>query len=512
MKPGALLLFLALCWAGGALVHHFTESQAAPGHAVRGARVTGGSSGVAAGRSSEEAFARHDTSGMATVLKAMINDRHEVNWVLLEERLSAMAPGDYLLVIRELDGRNELFLNHVNDAKKSLLQRAAAADARGLLALAEERAEDKEERLETVGRFCFPHAPAEVFAAILRMDGGHGIDSFSPGARLMRSVMEEANPAVALPAAEQAGMMDAYRDYFVGQMIRWADRDGPAAMAFALKYPSLLEAALVPWAGRDIDAALAWLRASPEREELVFGKPDASSVPPLDRLCQEYAKLHPHEAERFADQVKDPAFFRQSQAAGMAGEPAEKTAAWIRTLPVELQAGTCDALLMVLKDTDPEKAFALGREFPSSLVSPAGLRLLAVEARMRPAETAEFVQTAGVPDEVKDPFSEIVLGTWLMVDNPAAMRYLQSQPPGEQNGRLLLEGSQLLVYETREAAEAFAMALPDPSQRLGAFRRILELEFQNSTTAGPAQQWIESLPDPAVRAALQNPTTAAPGN
>jgi hypothetical protein len=256
--------------------------------------------------------------------------------------------------------------------------------------------------------------------------------------------------------------------------------------------------------------------------ELVFGKeavPPPGGIPsdesdpfapvyhdPLTPLYYEYAKKHPVEAARFLDRVPDRSGFYQCLAEGMADRPVEESAAWVQTLAKKERLEAASIILRNLELADPEQAFAFYRLVPE-MISRGGDGVLDFWSRREPAQTAEFLRSTPLDEGVRNRMIGRVMADWLKADREAALAYVQTQPSSEWKGRALLEASQILTDGGPGEAFAWAMTLPDLSQRLGACRQILDPGNGVPVDAEKNEQWISQLPDAALREALRKPVS-----
>jgi hypothetical protein len=177
----------------------------------------------------------------------------------------------------------------------------------------------------------------------------------------------------------------------------------------------------------------------------------------------------------------------------------EAIVAWVQKLPENLRGSVASDILPELLETDVERAYAFYKQFPESANSSTRLEMVDFQARRDPAEAAAFLQSSGLSGDAHDQALWAIVAAWRDIDPTAAQRYLESLPPSEVQGRLLMENSQILKDETREAALAWAMKLPQLSQRIGAVQSIIGDEPFGDPDI------IDRVPDAAVREALRKP-------
>jgi hypothetical protein len=429
-----------------------------------------------------------------------------MDWARLERYLDGMAAGDYLLVLRDLTETDPYFFGggERERLRDALIERAAAADTAGLLAFAENA--DHFDRLYAVASACFPHAPQAVVEAIERL--GNAAENPEEGVRHVEAVLGRLlsgeNAVPALQALAAAGFVErgplitddpfdsGYLANLEPAMAQWAGQDRAAALAFAEQHPRLLPGALHAWAAEDVEGVLAWLDASPGRRALALGGPASRSI---DDLFTAYAITHPVEAERYAGQVADLSHFHLAQANGMAHEPPEDAAAWLRSLPESDRASTASQLLgQFVSDTPAGAAELMGflKVYPEAWQSINEKSTIQGMAAQHPEALAQqVVATASLPEPQRLETLRWIMDAWQERDPAATTSFLQSLPPSEMQGRLLMENTQLLTDETREAARAYALSLPDPAQRLGAGRFILKDITGNEPTPEQAKAFIE---------------------
>ncbi len=506
MKRAPALLFLACSLAGGVLAHHFSETRAP---ARRDGHV---SSSMASHTSSPAAPpVPVDAAARARKMLAGIFSDEPLTWLELEDTRNAMQPGDYLLVLRAMERIRPNAHNFDPALTLALIDRAAETDPYGLLAFGEE----SPDYLWEIGGAAFRRDPAAALATIARYEAAN--EDHRNARNLTLELLTAAltkggveNPAASLQALVQAGMLEmaiapsGLKSSLVEVVASWVEKDAGAALAFAEQHPSLLGTALRECAARDIDTALAWLEAHPESAASAFGDWQAATqdpfaslidqVPPREKLLNEYARKHPVEAARFSDEVTNGGLFRSSQVDGMGTQPVETAAAWVRSLPQEVQVKTCQELIGTLSQWGkPDDLLALCRQFPEALPAREEDAFLSLVQR-RPDEFSQMLLTAPLSDSEKAiSLSEAML-RWREQAPEAATAFIQNLPPGDLQGRLLMDQTQLLMDGTRDAAIEYALTLPEAS-RLGALRFI-----QDSNTA--SRDWIDELTDPAMREAL----------
>ena len=96
-----------------------------------------------------------------------------------------------------------------------------------------------------------------------------------------------------------------------------------------------------------------------------------------------------------------------------------------------------------------------------------------------------------------------VVEAWRGIDRGAADEFIAALQKDEMQGRLLLEASRILADGDRDSACDFAGGLPEPAQRAGAFRRILEVEYREPDDKQHALQWIAGMSDAATRKEME---------
>jgi hypothetical protein len=153
MKRAPVLLFLGCCLAGGVLAHHFTESPRSGRRAGRNSLTA-----VSTDASPVSPSMRAEANTRAQALRNGIWPNEPLTRAEILEILDALRPEDYLLAIRAMDDRLHsdaaaaYFLDP--DLKAALDERAAEADAPGLLMYAEESFGDDGRHLEAFYAEC----------------------------------------------------------------------------------------------------------------------------------------------------------------------------------------------------------------------------------------------------------------------------------------------------------------------------------------------------------------------
>jgi hypothetical protein len=404
------------------------------------------------------------------------------DWTTLAETLDAMAPGDYLLALRALARRDEDSLDPHDRAVRALIDRAAAADVRGLLAFAEEGFSF--DRMKLAGPACFCQDADATLAVLQRMEAAIKAKTNAPHPDegkmrdvvllILREERVAAQPAATLQALSRAGVLDAdppAKPNLESVIHSWAEQDAAAAIAFAERYPQLLRAAMDEWAEQSPEAVMAWMEARPERVALTFGEwPPNIAETWRDNVLRAYARAHPVEAAQYAGKTADAPAFLGSLAEGMKQLPGNVAAAWVQSLP---EAERRDACLQQLSGYDRDggaRVLEFCRLYPEAFKeSRAG----AFEQlrRERPQELAHALLAALLTENERADSLHHLMNEWHKNAPAAADAFVQSLPPGELKGGLLMDGMELLQYG-REDALAWAGKLPDAAERAGAMRYI----------------------------------------
>jgi hypothetical protein len=495
MNRIAAVTLLVLCGAGGAFVHHLTESGGQK--RTSGSRVAGAVSAQA-----DVAALREEIVRLADELPLLARNGKSMDWIALDERLSAMKPNEFVPLLRELTRRRPGPVDHTDKLWYALVEYAAAADSKGLLAFAVEQ--ENYEKLSAVAGLCFLRIPDEVIAAILQYeknpepkekDHGHKVENLLSGA-LYRVCRRQPDQALAIGA--RTGLLDRKPPpSWLGTAIAsWVAQDADAAIKFSAPYPQLLKNAFGVWSGKDRAAALAWLKEKPERTEMVFGKSEFPGVP--DELS--------------GDAARSPEFAVQSKVGELAEKPVAESIAWVNTLSAEQRKEALPLLLSRGDNWHPDAAAALCRKFPEVLATPDAENFVRTWSLTDPAGASQFLQSVEIPADHRERLVPMAVDSWLKNDRAAALDFINAQTAGELKGLLLLDASQIVRDGDAEAVREFVMSLPDLAMRTGAARRFLEPDSRGSVPApvGLPADWIATLPDAELRTILLTPKPAPP--
>jgi hypothetical protein len=154
----------------------------------------------------------------------------------------------------------------------------------------------------------------------------------------------------------------------------------------------------------------------------------------------------------------------------MKQQPGNVVAAWVQSLP---EAERRDACLQQLSGYDRDggaRVLEFCRLYPEALKeSRAG----AFEQlrRERPQELAHALLAAPLTENERADSLHHLMNEWHKNAPAAADAFVQSLPPGELKGGLLMDGMELLQYGRADAL-AWAGKLPDAAERAGAMRYI----------------------------------------
>lgn len=489
MNRIATVSLLILCGAGGAFVHHLTESGGQK--RTSGSQVAGAISAQA-----DVAALREEIVRLADELPLLAGNGKSMDWIALDERLSALKPNEFVPLLRELTSRK----NRPPDLWRALVEYAAAADPKGLLAFAV--GQETYQDLNAVAGLCFLRIPDEVIAAILQYekkpeakgkDDANKLENLWSGA-LYRAC--ERQPEQALAIAGRNGILDRkpLLRWLEKAIQTWTARDVDAAIQFLERYPEALKPALDTWSGKDRAAALTWLKAKPERVELIFGKSEFPQVP--DDLPG----------------ALSPEFAVQSKVGELAEKPVAESIAWVNTLSAEQRKEALPLLLSRGDNWHPDDAAALCRKFPEVLATPNAENFVRTWSLTDPAAASQFLESVEIPADHRERLVPMAVDSWLKNDRAAALDFINVQTAGELKGLLLLDASQIVRDGDAEAVREFVMSLPDLAMRTGAARRFLEPDSRGSVPApaGLPADWIATLPDAELRTILLTPKPAPP--
>ncbi|HWB06691.1 MAG TPA: hypothetical protein VG796_26945 [Verrucomicrobiales bacterium] len=491
MNRTAAVSLLVLCGAGGAFVHHLTESG--------GQKRTSVSQVANKVSAPEEVAARRkEIVRLADELPVIVGNGKSVDWIALDERLSALKPNEFVPLLRELTSRK----NRPPDLWRALVEYAAEADPKGLLSFAV--GQETYQDLNAVAGLCFLRIPDEVIAAILQYEKkpeAKGKDDANKLENLWSLAFYrvcERQPEQALAIAGRNGILDRkpLLRWLEKAVQTWTARDVDAAIQFLERYPEALKPALDTWSGKDRAAALAWLKAKPERVELIFGKSEFPGVP--DQLS--------------GDGALSSEFAVQTKVGELANRPVAESIAWVNTLSAELRKEALPLLLGRVDNRHPDDAAALCPKFPEALATPEAQNFVRTWSLTDPASASQFLQSAEIPADHRDRLVPMAVDSWLKNDRAGALNYIDKQTAGELKGLLLLDASQIVRDGDAEAVRDFVMSLPDLAMRTGAARRFLEPDSRQFAASAikPPPDWITTIPDAELRTILLTPKPAPP--
>jgi hypothetical protein len=515
MKPLATVCILSLSLAGGALVHHMVDSGR---DAFQARKIPGNT----VAEQTRPGRSREEIAGLADELLAWEKE-DTLQWNLLDKKLSSVLPEEFPRLLGALADRHEFTWERGNALREALLEYAAAANPKALLAFAGQ--EQSKVPLKAVVEHCYRADPGATIAAIRRFQAVPAKDKAAKHTEtqeLINTAFRDEcgrDPAAALATAEQNGFLEnqTVAACFGAAMDRWAGVDAARALAFALDHPALRDDALRRWTADDPDAAIAWMRGRPENQRQVDEDGASESFlfdgSALKEGLYRYAESHPKEAQRFADQLsseRERNEFYQHHAVGMSQEPVDVAAAWVKTLPEDLRTDACLSLTESLMAENPAAAAAICAQLPPLAENFVAAHAVNEWGQRDPAAASQFLQSSALPASVRDRELPNVVRNWLIIDRAAAQQFIASQPPSEAMGRILLQSTGILEDGDSNSARDLAMTLPDVSLRIGACRRIVESEFhwddQNAVQVKAArEQWLAGIPDAAVRNALSAP-------
>jgi hypothetical protein len=229
----------------------------------------------------------------------------------------------------------------------------------------------------------------------------------------------------------------------------------------------------------------------------------------LQRIAKRTVQDSPDKLKEYASHLDSDAL-----SYAMVGRPPAEIAAWVKTLPEFQREDVCDRICdeLAMRNTDGAKAFA---EFLPDLVPQPGRDLLDRFSIHNPVTAVEFLQSGKLSGPLREKALPQIVGEWLNYDRPAALAFLEAQPPSEAIGRLKLEVSGAMA-DGPDAARVFALALPDEALRIGACRFIMERNFREEggsygeTVKANKEKWLACIPDATVRKALDPPPPPPP--
>ncbi len=490
MKPLPSIALLAASLGVGAFAHHLNESNGArPNDSPRPSKI------APAPRAATSL--RQQIAALAATLREL-SERPGADWRAISEKLSALPAEHYPGLWGAL--REDLF----DTLHWELLRCWAAADAAGLLRAAEN--EDYGLSLEAVLDRCVHDYPAQVAAAMEararrraeETDAGEEEITLLWRAALGTEFQNHPAQGITLIASAGAAKYFSGTGMLYEALAKWVAIDAPAAMRVAESHPELVRPALEGWLARDPDAAFAWMATHPQQEGDW-----------MNPGLMKYATQHPLEAERFYSRIESDVeelspqaklSFRTAQAEGMAWRPVEESAAWLNTLSGDERAAAGRIILQTIIQFDSRLAVAVCKAVPD-ITAGGKLDKDAFQefAKFHAPEAAATLAAGTVPEAMRARCLPVVMDSWLMADRSAALEFIAREPVSELKGQLLLLATGLSKEGGPEAVRAFALTLSDPVLRLGACRHILEA----TTYSGSAEEWIATIPDPALRRALQ---------
>jgi hypothetical protein len=474
------IFLLAMAGVAGAFAHHLTDSGR-----PEAVKKPGISESVPAGASATP-LPRHDgKQRTGEILAAWEND----DWQAFDQNMAGMKPEDFPPLAREIILQKK--------SLEEVMEYWAAADAKGLLAFAMQEGSGLD--LRSVVAHCFPYAPDAVFDFIRRVDGDPKVVK-----ELVSSALgdgKEMDPAAIMAGAVKAGIFKGSDEiYAFGRVIsRWAEKDTAAAFAFAKTHPAYWKFAFSGWSHRDLDAALTWVRG--EGEPLV--DPEM-----IERVVRFRAESHPEDAGRVEPFARDKNAFYESLATGMSQKPVTEIAQWLKTVPEDQRKTAYGVLCDRLEAKTAGQGVAFSMMFPE-LASPedAG-RALVDWSKSDPVAAIQSFQSGKLPAAVSDQVLPELVDSWMVVDREAALAFVKTLPPGETLGRIMITASRILGDGDRESALEYAQSLPDVATRIGACRLIRERMFYGDNGEKDAAAWMATIPDVAVRKALETPPPA----
>jgi len=181
----------------------------------------------------------------------------------------------------------------------------------------------------------------------------------------------------------------------------------------------------------------------------------------------------------------------------------EDVGEWLRTLPREERADALGTACQRMSDRDPAAAASLLAMFPDMVDAGTASNVLREWSWRDPSAAALWIQEGPLPGAITESCLPAVVEAWRGMDRAAAHDFIAALPKDEMQGRLLLEASRVLTDGDRDSARGFAGGLPEPAQRAGAFRKILEVEFRGPDDKPRALQWIACMSDAAMRKEME---------
>ena len=279
----------------------------------------------------------------------------------------------------------------------------------------------------------------------------HGLES-DPGPRsIPKSIHAKFEAAFSIRSHEER--MESLKDAYGS----WCYEDSAAAVRWAAENPGgvldfnyqmeLLRIGFVGWGDASPESAAAAARFAATL------KVDDTRAHPIDAAVQVWAEKNPGDAQRFVEQLDDPA----------------------------LQARAAFGLVSALASTDPRAAAALSRRF-------------------------------GDKGEM-DTNSAAVAQVWAEKDVSAAWRWASSLPDVDSRGTATAAIGLTYAQRDPDMAASWAASLPESENRGGAWSAVvLALSMQDSMKAS---DWIASLPanldrDSASQSFIEGQGKAAP--
>ncbi len=156
-----------------------------------------------------------------------------------------------------------------------------------------------------------------------------------------------------------------------------------------------------------------------------------------------------------------------------------------------------------MSDRDPAAAASLLAMVPDTVDEGNASKVLREWGWRDPSAAALWIQEGHLSAAITERCLPEVVDAWRGMDRGAAHHFIAALPRDEMQGRLLLDASRILTDGDHESACVFVQALPEPGQRAGAFRRMLEVEFREPEARERAMKWIGSISDAAVRNGME---------
>lgn len=409
--------------------------------------------------------------------------------VLKEQMLASLTAEQFPLIAEEMIKRHK--------SLDELLPFWVRTDVTGLLSFMGRHPRD-DVYWHVIGE-CFRAEPEGTLSAIERFkSAGLKVEEVE---RLFDRAFENiGDPLAAIQAAQKHGLISE-RDhlYRLNSMVTaLGNKDPKAAVAFAEKYPRVFHTALNVWSLKEPEAVMNWMR---ER----LGKQIDSIT--ADSVLGYMAEHYPESVEQYLAMAENKSEVYRGLASGFKEKPIEDLTSWLESLPEDGRSAAYEQLCSDLQRDTTGKLAALCMTFPelATTGNSGNTGDLIVEwAKQNPVGALQDFKAGKIPPAVADKILPQMVESLFLVDRPAAMAFIQSQPNSETKGVLLLQASRLLDDGDRQSALDYALHLPEEAARLGACRRILGENYFDGTKEEQLAL-ISSIPDEAIRQALLKP-------